>query len=173
MHLRTMSAAILFHEGRVLLMKRAAGRSFAPDIWAPVGGHVEPSEVNDPETTCLRELKEETGLTGADLEGLRMRYVLLRREADELRVHYFFSARARRADVEDRTSEGALHWVGPSALSELEMSFTFRAVLEHCLRNTRDSALYAAVTTEAEGEPQVQFLRLTDWRGMASLHLPH
>lgn len=172
MHLRTMSAAILFNEGRILLMKRAAGRTFAPDIWAPVGGHVEPAEVNDPQTACLREVEEETGLTASDLQHLRMRYLLLRRKAEELRVHYFFTAKVCGGAVQDRTEEGKLHWVEPGALPELPMSYTFRAVLGHCMAHPEDPAIYASVTTQTEGEPQVAFLELTDWRGMEILRLP-
>ena len=53
--------------GRVLLMERDEHAPRAPDKWGFVGGHVEPGE--DFETAAWRELKEETGLTAADLDG--------------------------------------------------------------------------------------------------------
>ncbi len=171
MHLRTMSAALLTHEDRILLMKRSESRAFAPGVWGPVGGHVEPAEVNDPRTACLRELEEETGLKPQDIDGLRLRYVLLRREAQELRVHYFFAGSARTAAVRDLTDEGELHWLEPSSLDILPMSYTFRAVLRHWLAAPAGSEPYAAVMTGQGSEPNVVFLPLTDWRGMESLRL--
>ncbi len=172
MHLRTMSAALLTHEGRVLMMKRSGSRTFAPGVWGPVGGHVEPEEINDPQAACLRELEEETGLRPEDVEGLRLRYVLLRREADELRVHYFFAGRSRTAAMQDRTDEGELHWLEPMSLDGLPMSYTFRAVLRHWLASPADSEPFAAVTTGEGSEPRVVFLPLTDWRGKETLRPP-
>jgi 8-oxo-dGTP diphosphatase len=167
-----MSAALLTYEGRVLLMKRSGSRTFAPGIWGPVGGHVEPEEINDPQTACLRELEEEMGLKPQDINGLRLRYVLLRREADELRVHYFFSGSARTAAVRNLTDEGELHWLEPATLDVLPMSYTFRAVLRHWLAAPADSEPFAAVTTGEGSEPRVVFLLLTDWRGMENLTNP-
>jgi|SRR5687768_13215785 len=45
----------------LLLSKRAAHRTFYPDVWDMPGGHCEPGET--PEQTLVRELSEEIGVT--------------------------------------------------------------------------------------------------------------
>ncbi|QHQ60211.1 NUDIX domain-containing protein [Anaerocolumna sedimenticola] len=61
--LRNMATAYLMNRNEFLLMKRAAGRNLAPGLWAGVGGHLEPEELNSPKEACLREIYEETGIT--------------------------------------------------------------------------------------------------------------
>lgn len=56
------AAGILFvNEGRVLLMKRAASATDAPNTWGFPGGGIEPGE--SPEAAARRELQEECGFT--------------------------------------------------------------------------------------------------------------
>ncbi|HEU5370352.1 MAG TPA: NUDIX domain-containing protein, partial [Ktedonobacterales bacterium] len=54
-------------EARVVLLHRAAWKSFAPLRWTGIGGRLEGAEVDEPMTGALRELREETGLRLADL----------------------------------------------------------------------------------------------------------
>jgi len=79
-----MATAFLTYEGDVLMMKKTKSRLFAFPFWAAPGGHLEPSEMNDPRTACLRELEEETGLRESDIDDLKLRYILLRRKEDEI-----------------------------------------------------------------------------------------
>ena len=61
---RTCVGALLVrHRGgpQILLGKRAADRSLAPDVWDLPGGHCEPGET--PAQTLVRELREEIGVT--------------------------------------------------------------------------------------------------------------
>lgn len=57
---RVVVAGILLRGDRVLLVKRAASRSFYPGVWDIPGGHSEDGEV--PEQTLVRELAEELGV---------------------------------------------------------------------------------------------------------------
>lgn len=63
------SGAIAYNEeNKIILIKR--GREPAKGIWAPPSGFIEAGE--DPDTACLRELKEESGVEGkvTDLIGV-------------------------------------------------------------------------------------------------------
>jgi 8-oxo-dGTP diphosphatase len=55
--------ALLVRDGTILLGRRAAERTFYPDVWDIFGGHVEADE--EPEHTLVRELQEELGITPA------------------------------------------------------------------------------------------------------------
>lgn len=58
--MRECVAAFIVREGKVLLGKRSATRSFYPNIWDVFGGHKTSGESN--EQTLRRELFEELGI---------------------------------------------------------------------------------------------------------------
>ncbi|NOU93485.1 NUDIX domain-containing protein [Paenibacillus sp. LMG 31456] len=72
---RTMTGAFLFNGDAVLMLKRSENKKIAPGLWACIGGHVEPNEMSHPETSCLREISEETGITEEQVDDLRLRYI--------------------------------------------------------------------------------------------------
>lgn len=53
--------ALIWARGKVLLLKRSAKKKVDPNLYAGIGGKVEPGE--DFYSALLREVKEETGLT--------------------------------------------------------------------------------------------------------------
>jgi 8-oxo-dGTP diphosphatase len=57
---RICAAAMLVHESKILLGKRAAGQLLYPDAWDLPGGHLEAGE--SPDEALIRELKEELGI---------------------------------------------------------------------------------------------------------------
>jgi ADP-ribose pyrophosphatase YjhB (NUDIX family) len=60
--LENTSGAFLKNNGKYFLMKRSAERKIATNVWSCVGGHMEQNEINNPLDTCLREIREETGI---------------------------------------------------------------------------------------------------------------
>ncbi|MBN2100714.1 NUDIX hydrolase [Candidatus Dojkabacteria bacterium] len=54
--------AVAKYKEKILLLKRSGTRHFSPEKWQPVSGF--PKEKESAEECALRELKEETGLTG-------------------------------------------------------------------------------------------------------------
>jgi 8-oxo-dGTP diphosphatase len=55
--LRQMSVAFLIHEDQLLLMEKPQNNSFVSGMVVPIGGHLEPHEINNPSEACLKERK--------------------------------------------------------------------------------------------------------------------
>ena len=130
-NLRMMSTALLWNsKDELLMMKRSLTRKLSPGLWAAVGGHLEPQELNNPRTACLREVWEETGIEHDEIHDLRMQYVLLRLNGQEIRQQFFYVGAT---DVNPRivTSEGELHWIHRDQVLERPLPFIFRSLLEH------------------------------------------
>ncbi len=153
-NLRCMTSVYLSHKGRLLLLYRQGGR-VVTDMWVgSAGGHFEKDELNDPEACIIREMQEELGLSPSNIEGLRMKYVTLRRTKGEMRQNYYFFAELK-GDIEKElaSNEGELRWFEREELSELKMPFTARFVVDHYLDvGINDDKLYGAV---ADGEKMV------------------
>ncbi|HEU5155409.1 MAG TPA: NUDIX hydrolase [Streptosporangiaceae bacterium] len=62
MRQNTLAAAVVLHNDHVLLVRRSMRESFLPGVWGVPCGKLDLDE--DPEEAVLRELKEETGLSG-------------------------------------------------------------------------------------------------------------
>ncbi|MCR8642007.1 NUDIX domain-containing protein [Paenibacillus sp. N1-5-1-14] len=84
MELRQMASAFLFHDHHVLMMRKESSRNFQNEFWMGLGGHVEPAELNDPKQACIREIKEESGITENRIEDLKLRYILFRVKENEI-----------------------------------------------------------------------------------------
>jgi 8-oxo-dGTP diphosphatase len=70
-----IAGGVIVCAGRVLLGRRAATRSFYPDVWDIFGGHLEPGE--GPEQALMRELEEELGIVPTSWSPLATQHVLV------------------------------------------------------------------------------------------------
>ncbi|TCL65961.1 8-oxo-dGTP diphosphatase [Hydrogenispora ethanolica] len=163
--LRQMAAAFLANGEDLLLMKRAETRELAPGLWAPVGGHLEPAELNDPAAACLREIWEETGIRPERLADFKLRYIISRLRGAEIRLQYIYFGRTL-----DRffhpTGEGELHWIPAAQALSLEMAPTSRLLLEHYRRTGKENgAIYIGTMAAAPDgrHPLVSWAELSDW----------
>ena len=146
--LRNMTSIYLTDGEKLLLLYRQGSR-VANNVWiGSAGGHFEPHELNDAKACVLRELYEELHITEDMLDGLTLRYITLRHTADEIRQNYYFFAKLKNADKMELTSnEGELKWFAPCEIPGLPMPFTAHYVVEHWLKEGRDTAkLYGGVT---------------------------
>ncbi|OGX68558.1 MAG: NUDIX hydrolase [Paenibacillus sp. RIFOXYA1_FULL_44_5] len=128
--LRLMVNAVLFHNDALLMMKRSPTRFLSPNMWAGIGGHVEPSEIKDPRTACLREIEEETGLLGRDIENFTLQYIIIRQKDNEIRQQFMYTGQTHKTDLL-QTPEGELFWVPVTDVLEKPIPYVYRETLQH------------------------------------------
>lgn len=161
--LRQMAAAFLCRGEQVLMMKRAETRELAPGLWAPIGGHLEEGELNDPAAACLREICEETGIAAATIRNFRLKYLLLRRKVDEIRVQYIYFGETTQAELRD-TIEGKLAWVERDELLGLELPAVSRFILEHYYgEGSQEDQVIVGTVGAKNGGPTISWTKLADW----------
>ncbi len=112
---------------QVVLLCRAEWKTFAPGRWTGIGGKLEGEEIAEPASGALRELREETGLTLADLSDWRFVADIIDPGA-EVRLVYFTGVFA--GDHLPPCNEGMLHWVPLRAYQPYDLIDNTRAVLD-------------------------------------------
>ena len=105
--LRCMTGIYLTYQGEYYLLYRQGSSVISDSYTGTAGGHFEPSELNDARACVLRELREETGLTEDDIQGLKLRYVTQRLKNGEIRQNYYFFAELK-YPAEQRGSDTSL-----------------------------------------------------------------
>ena len=164
--LRVMTTAYLVNDDELLMMERSKERRFAPGIWAGVGGHLEPEEINNPYKACIREIYEETGIEEEYISGLNLKYMILRRSKEEIRVQYVYIGNALKRKVKN-TNEGNLYWISKDNLFEKELSVTTQMTLKHYLEygsEIRD--ILVGVVSADNNKPEINWIPLQDWEGL-------
>lgn len=167
--LRLIAVAMLFHEDKLLMMKRSPTRTLSPGQWAGIGGHLEPHEMADPLAACLREVEEETGLRKADIEELELRYIVTRLNGTDLRQQFVYTGRAKTNQVA-HTEEGELHWIPREEILNRDIPYVYRSLLEHYLKFGAAGGLWVGTATlsgqtedaEREREPAMIWSPLRD-----------
>ena len=158
--LRNMTSIYFIDENRMLLLYRMGSRVVGNSYIGSAGGHFEKEELNDAKACVLRELNEELGLTEEDVNSLALRYVTLRLKDGEIRQNYYYFASLKDKSRRLQSNEGQLEWIDFNDTTALEMPFTAKYVVEHYIREGKDTdVLYAGVTTETG----VTFIELKDF----------
>ena len=135
-------------------------------MWAGVGGHVEASELNDPEAAILREIREETTLTAAEIKDLQLKAIVLRLAGVEVRQQYVYFGRATR-DVPQVSPEGDLAWIPRGRVLDLPASEATRAILARHLSEGFGQQVAVGVLQAGPSGPEARWTDLSDWEPAA------
>lgn len=160
--LRNMTSLYLVREDAILCLYRIGSRVFSASRYiGSCGGHFEEEELNDPHKCILREMKEELGLTEADIEGLSLRYITHRLAKGEIRQNYCFFARLKE-NRELTSNEGILKWVSFNEIPDLPMPVSAKHMILHYLETGRFTNLIYAGITQENG---TSFIPLVEFEG--------
>lgn len=144
--LRNMTSLFFVEEGGLWCLFRRGSRVANNKYVGACGGHFEESELSSPEACVLREMGEELGLTGDDLDGLTLRYVTLRYMGHEIRQNYYFFA-GLKGEKQLRSTEGDLRFFTWEELRNIDMPVSARHMMDHYLSVGRfDDNRYAGIT---------------------------
>ena len=147
--LRNMTSVYLTGEQGILCLYRIGSRVANNLYVGSAGGHFEQGELNDARACALREMREELGLTEADVADLKLRYITLRLKNGEIRQNYYFFGKLIR-DRKLESTEGTLHWFTYEEAEFLHMPASAKHMMLHYLKVGRfDEHLYAGITDEA------------------------
>ncbi|MEL7605492.1 NUDIX domain-containing protein [Sedimentibacter saalensis] len=144
MKFRNIATAFLMNNDDVLLMERSETNKRMPGFWYGVGGHVEPEEINDPYSAVIREIYEETGLKDYNVENLKLKYMLLRREKDETVINYVYFGRTNTKMVL-QNDEGSLHWIPKQEAMNRKFIDVLKLALEHYFADEKNDEVMVGV----------------------------
>jgi len=141
-----MTSLFFQREDGLVCLYRIGSRVANHKYVGACGGHFEENELSSPENCVLRELGEELGLTGEDIEGLTLRYITLRYMGQEIRQNYYFFARLK-GERALRSTEGELRFFTWEELKTIDMPVSARHMMDHYLQVGRfDENRYAGIT---------------------------
>jgi len=135
---RIMAAAFLTCNDKVLMLKRGLHKKLGPGLWAGIGGHMELDDITNPREltlieTCYREVLEETGICRSDIHNLKLKYITVKKDPSEVRLHYNFMGELKTEIPLPKCDEGELHWICKNDILALPMSNTVRETVKHWL----------------------------------------
>jgi len=117
---------VLFHEDRILLLKRPN------DIWEFPGGGVEWGEA--PEAAAIRETREETGLTPENVSFLTITSsTYAKGEDDKHSVYIVYRGITRGKDVRLSKEHTEARWLMPREAKYMKLGLNAEPVLEMLL----------------------------------------
>jgi len=152
---RITAGAFLSCGDKVLLMKRGMHKELGPGLWAGVGGHLDMCDIENPRAidfvnTCYREVEEETGIARTDIRNLTLRYLAVRKDGNEIRLHHHYFGELEKAIVLPVCDEGEFFWVDKDKISSLPMSTSVREAITHWINNPGDGVYFIAVCPDGE-----------------------
>lgn len=120
--------ALIYAEGKLLLLKRAADKKVDPNKYHGVGGKVEPHE--DFLSALRREIEEETGIK--ELKSIKLYSVTQHPfpPTDSEWVNLYFIVNIEKQVEVPNTSDGEFYWVEPKEALKLPTPTDIHSYLE-------------------------------------------
>lgn len=138
----------------VLLMKRAAHKRVFPNQYNGLGGHVERDE--DPYSSALREIEEESGLQVHTLQLCSIHNVDA--GADTGILLFVFTAESTSREITISTPEGILEWIPRDKVLDRDLVEDLPMLLPRILNlSHNEPPLYAHVSYTCEDVIHLQF----------------
>ena len=146
--LRNMTSVYLTGVQGILCLFRIGSRVANNLYVGSAGGHFEAAELNDARKCALREMNEELGLTEADVEDMKLRYITIRLKNGEIRQNYYFFGKLKE-EIELQSTEGILKWFTYEEAEHMLMPASAKHMMLHYLKVGRfDDNLYAGITDD-------------------------
>lgn len=164
--LRQMAVAFLLNEGQeVLFLQKKPKDLFLAGLLVPVGGHIEENEMSEPQTACLREIEEETGLKSHNINNLALRYIVLRiKENKEIRIQYVFFGNVSKSSKLIESDEGSLSWINDKDIINRNISATTKEIAKHYEEIGKfTEKVYVGSMKSIKGKPEITWGILEDW----------
>jgi len=120
--------ALIFSEGKLLLLKRAATKKVDPNLYAGIGGKVEPHE--DFYSALLREIEEETGLK--EFKSIKLYSVTQHPypPTDSEWVNLYFIVNIPKQIPIPTSDDGEFFWVDPKNINDLSIVHDLKEYLQ-------------------------------------------
>lgn len=127
--------ALIWCNGKVLLLKRAKDKKVDPGVYSGVGGKVEPHESFY--EALIREVEEETGLT--EFESIRP-YSITQHPyppSDSEWVNIYFIVNIKKQVEIKPTNDGTFHWMDPKETFNLPMVSDLKEYIKILVENPK------------------------------------
>lgn len=121
------------HRDDVLLIKRGAHKRVFPNQYNGLGGHIERDE--DPLTSAIREVREESGLI---VPALRLVAVHQIDTGDTTGILLFVFTGESDGRTIGQTDEGTLEWVSLEKLAQIDLVEDLPMILPRYLKHTAE-----------------------------------
>lgn len=138
----------------VLLIKRAAHKRVFPNQYNGLGGHIERYE--DPFSSALREIKEESGLQARSLTLRSIHNIDAGAETGI--ILFVFTAISESRVFREDCSEGQLEWIARERIPDLDLVEDLPTLLPMILdMGARDPPIYAHASYDATDSIVLRF----------------
>lgn len=127
--------ALIWCNGKVLLLKRAKTKKVDPGIYSGIGGKVEPHESFY--DALIREIEEETGLT--EFESIRP-YSITQHPyppTDSEWVNIYFNVNIKKQVNIPSTEDGDFDWIDPKDVASLLMVEDLKEYINILIKNPK------------------------------------
>jgi 8-oxo-dGTP pyrophosphatase MutT (NUDIX family) len=149
--------ALIWCNGKVLLLKRAETKSIDPGVYSGIGGKVEPGEsVYD---ALLREIEEETGLK--EFEKIKA-YSVTQHPYPPTGcewINIYFNVTIKNMVQIPESSEGTFDWIDPKAVDSLEMVNDLKEYIKILSKNP-EAFILGFFNNDSSGNPTEKTVKI-------------